>query len=564
MNPAMAKKLESIPPPDTGEFDETEKMVLQDVKSPGYHTRIHTGQVHKTRESLQYAALLYRTATASSIARGEAIIRRVLPLQDQDPASNTYGIWSWFLEEPLAQMSPPDWNWADFLAVPLLDVMQLSAQHVSLDLRAQILQAISHAAASIQRRDVKPDYTNIAIMGTYVTLAAARLLDSKDLRSYSDMRLKRLYDFTEHHGGFVEYNSPTYTIVALIELGRLKQVAPPGEATRMAESLYHTAWREIAQHFHFPSLQWAGPHSRAYSSLLSPDTLSLIEDSSGGRIKLFNATLGNSEHLSRDPLPIPNDLIEYFVSLEDAKELVKTFVEGDPSTMGTTYLHPGFALGSINHANLWNQARALLAHWRTADGPAYLQLRFLRDGYDFHAAQYAGVQKGGTALGIIRFAVDQGVHHPHFDRMTDGSFSATDLRVRFEFGGTGRGVVGNLPKSLDEPLLISHGNIQFRIEVPFARFGELTGRWEPGRDEQRTWYDVVLYTGTAKRFILPELDCAVVALLVSLNQEAPPTTVAEVESSENGITVTAAGMSIAASLRPAMQKELHASTNYQR
>ena len=37
------------------------------------------------------------------------IIGKVLSLQDTDPSSKTYGIWPWLLEEPLEQMSPPDW-----------------------------------------------------------------------------------------------------------------------------------------------------------------------------------------------------------------------------------------------------------------------------------------------------------------------------------------------------------------------------------------------------------------------------------------------------------------------
>lgn len=44
----------------------------------------------------------------------------------------------------------------------------------------------------------------------------------------------------------------------------------------LIEELYHLVWEDIALHFHAPSRQWAGPHSRCYSTLLKPATLSLL------------------------------------------------------------------------------------------------------------------------------------------------------------------------------------------------------------------------------------------------------------------------------------------------
>ena len=56
--------------------------------------------------------------------------------------------------------------------------------------------ALIHACRSIQQRDIKPGYTNIAIMGTLVTYLTGHLLDERDLQQYADMRLRRFYDYT--------------------------------------------------------------------------------------------------------------------------------------------------------------------------------------------------------------------------------------------------------------------------------------------------------------------------------------------------------------------------------
>ena len=50
------------------------------------------------------------------------------------------------------------------------------------------------------------------------------------------------------------------------------------------EALYRTAWDEIASHFHPPTRQWAGPHSRCYSTLLGRGTLALIQRATDGRV----------------------------------------------------------------------------------------------------------------------------------------------------------------------------------------------------------------------------------------------------------------------------------------
>ena len=153
-------------------------------------------------------------------ARAEEIIGRVVPLQDKDPASRTYGIWSWFMEEPAEarwrrrtgtgriSAAPSSCRWRSSIATafPKTWLEQVDA-------------AVIHAGNAIKRRDVQPGYTNIAIMGSYVTIVAGEQYGNQELREYGLARLKKFHDYSFHHGGFTEYNSPTYTVVALTETG---------------------------------------------------------------------------------------------------------------------------------------------------------------------------------------------------------------------------------------------------------------------------------------------------------------------------------------------------------
>ncbi|NJO03151.1 MAG: hypothetical protein HC880_17040 [Bacteroidia bacterium] len=155
--------------------------------------------------------------------RAFEVLATILAHQDTNPQRNTYGIWPYHLEEPLEKMITPDWNWADFIGVQLLDVYLNHREALPTQLREQVKEAIIHAARSIQKRDVQPGYTNIALMGAYVSYLTGYLFDLPDIQDYAEMRLKRFYDYTVRLGGFAEYNSPTYTRVALDELARMQQ-----------------------------------------------------------------------------------------------------------------------------------------------------------------------------------------------------------------------------------------------------------------------------------------------------------------------------------------------------
>ena len=73
-------------------------------------------------------------AYAAMGARAVAIVDQLLSLQDVDPFSRTYGIWSWYLEEPLSEMAPPDWNWADFCGARLAMILTYHADSLPAEL----------------------------------------------------------------------------------------------------------------------------------------------------------------------------------------------------------------------------------------------------------------------------------------------------------------------------------------------------------------------------------------------------------------------------------------------
>jgi hypothetical protein len=503
-------------------YSDEHSMLGLSWKGPDYHTRVPQGAwVHPTRESLDYALALLRSGR---IGQAAAIVSRVLSLQDTDPTSKTYGIWPWLLEEPLAEMDPPDWNWADFCGARLAQLLVEHSGDLPGDLIQDTRMALGHASASIFRRNVGPSYTNIAVMGAGVTLAAGELLNEPRFADYGRRRLRNLVEHTEQHGRFNEYNSPTYTVVTLAECERMLQLVGDPSARADAETLRRAAWQTIAEHYHPGTNQWAGPHSRAYSDWLDAGIAGYLSQRTGIEVCPHPAAVLRDRFEGTSSLPCPAGLVDRFRSpAREETELHSLFIrrEGrDDSTLGTTWMSDDACLGSVNRDNLWDQRRALLGYWRTEEDPAVvLRLRFLHDGRDFSSASVHSAQSGPRILTAIGLLTGMGDAHHHLDVPASGAFEAEDFRVRYQL--LGEGVAG---KELgDGRFELSAGSHRAVIHTTPGRFGKHELTWEMEQAEGRVCLDGVCYRGSPQRFDPAELgDVVVVAGLELLRTDQPP------------------------------------------
>jgi hypothetical protein len=490
-------------------------MVWDITHSPGYHTRIPDGtKTHSTRRALDYAVLLLDSGEPERRARAAQVIAKVLTLQEPEPTNRTYGIWPWFLEESLAQMSPPDWNWADFCGARLAEILIRHAEHLPPPLVEQVRTALGHAGWSIFRRNVGPGYTNISIMGGGVTLLAGEILDEPRLLDYGRRRLKDQLAHTAFHGSFNEYNSPTYTLVALDECERILELARDEAARAHAEALRRHAWQVIAEHWHPATSQWAGPHSRAYSDRL--------QEKSRERI-------ARRTHPPFDALSCPEEFRARFECLPEPEFAVRRRFIGHEdetrSTYGTTWFGGDACLASVNQETFWTQRRVLLGYWKTTAEPAVvLRLRFLHDGRDFASACVWNAQEGPRVLSAVGLVLNQGDFHPNLDRPERPCFTATDLRLRCELSGRGVSVE---PLGAGRYALRAGGHRAVLHTTP-GLFGDREVRWETGGDADRVFLDGVCHAGPATVFDLARVEEIRIVLGLELRSESQPASAAPI------------------------------------
>ena len=544
-----------------------------------YHSDVkEETKVHSTMASLNYAVALLDSRKPEFRERAFDVLRAVIALQDQNSASKTCGVFPYTLEEPLAtKKSPADRNWADFCAVPIISIINNHNDILPSDLKEKTKQALLLAAREIRMRDVRPDYTNISLMGLYVCYMTADMYNDHDLMVYARARLKSFYNCTLLNKGFLEYNSPAYFKLSLDEVLRLKEHVINQEDKSKLEFIYNTGWNIVARHYHQPSAQWSGPHGRAYSVLLAPATYNWLYTSSNGLV-----SPETPEGYSKDQNPIlrhhiPENLLPYFTKPKLPRMEIDTFIRGGQKIelnpmvsyqesdkgvwittkeiIGKSYLTKDFVLSSASQSCLWNQRRPLIAYWGTSQKPVSMQVRFLHDLYDYASANIFCTQDSTHVLGAINFTTNGGDRHVTIDVIKNGTIKATDLRLRFEFTGD-LSSISFRPADLKNRVVNgTSGKVNFRIELPVVKFGDYNGILTTGGDEKNKWIDFVIYSGAEKEFNFEKIKEAIVGFLVSVNDSKPnQSSPVKIQESGSYMNLSWNGLNVKALIKPYAEK----------
>lgn len=458
-------------------YDEDAHMMTEWRGENGYHSCIENRMVHSVAISLEYAYDLMVCDRAGDFDRAESIVRKVLPLQDTE--HDTYGIWPYYLEEPLEEMNTPDWNMADFNGKKLYQMLRDYGSRISGDLRLEMEMALEHACNSIMRRNMGPHYTNISIMGSYLTMAAGEYLQKEYLTEYALDRFRKAHDFMMETGAFQEYNSPSYTLIILSDLAAILHYVKSEEFRSLAKDLNDMAWRCLAKHYHYATKQWAGPHSRFYGMLQDNYLQIQIQRALDYRITLVPPIIesGLEKEVARGFFSLrswcPKKYICYFVGETEERFEYTRYVRSEKfgeNRIAASYVTPKYTLGTFDKAMFWNQQRSHISYFGTAEAPIYCDLKCLHDFYDYASGLSVTAQDRNLSLTVFGFCTDGGDAHPDLDLVKNGAIEAEDLRFRFEIGGTVEKI--HIMQESAESFRVDMEDCSIRITVPYAVFGD--------------------------------------------------------------------------------------------
>jgi hypothetical protein len=479
-----------------------------------YHSVLNpetTPTVHPIFPSSGYAYALLESEDDAYLPRACDILEKVISLQDTDRNRSTFGIWAYYYEEPLDQMAPPDWNMADFNGKKLLLAMKRHGHRLPEALKQKLMQALFNASDAIIKRNVGPSYTNIAVMGAFVTLVTGEVFGNQMYVEYGLDRIEKFYNYTKRLGTFEEYNSPTYTPIAIEELHSIYSESSIPKAKQLAEQLMDIAWKCIADHYHPGTKQWSGPHSRSYNTMLQKHTMSFIDRAI--------RPLAEGE-VEEERIRCPEPYISRFSVPEERMicEAVSVNEATGDKRWATTYMNEAVTLGTFSNFYMWNQRRNLLAYIAGGGEATYIQLRVLHNLRDFSSAVYTCAQDKLNVLFGLNFATNGGSWHPGLD-IINGRMMATDLRIRIEIGGN-LAHVSVLEEASSRPntIVIQIGKHRMSVQNLLDVFEGTAHSWSITQEDGKQFIDFVLYTGENREFDFHQMDKAALAFAFSITE----------------------------------------------
>jgi hypothetical protein len=513
--------------------------------------------VHALRPSLSYGVALLDTGDEAYRDRAYSVIDTVLGYQVRDSDSAVRGTWPYATEDARVDASRLDPNWAAFLGRELVYLLADHPDVLPDGLTSRVADALERAARCQLRRDVLPAYTNIAAMSAFVLVATGELLDDEELVGSGRRSLRELVGYTRYHDGFTEYNSPTYTVITLGEIGRMLGYFADATDRAHARVLNDYVWRSLATHYDPGTGTLAGPHSRAYDDALHDDEggislRSIVHAGTDGAygiedpadLAFFETDPPMDFNWHKTVLDCPDSYRTRFAAGgplfvrdrfydgagEDRPPSDLTPHEAPGPVEARTYLSPSFSLGSFTTSHCWGQRRPVVGYWGDRTEPHYLRVRCLRDGRDYLPAVLAVSQYANHIVGALSFLTD------YYDAAAGdsaaGSMRARSLRLRFEVGT-------EFTRSRDDiaveeadrtGALVRAGEVDVDVDVLAVDFepGAPAVSTGAGRDppavRESTWVDVVLYDGDERTVDLEALSAAVVVFGLSLRADDPART----------------------------------------
>jgi hypothetical protein len=344
------------------------------------------GTFHDGRGSIAYAEVLLRED--GDIATVERILRNVAAMQELRPHDAHYGNFRWLQEDA----GVTDLNAVEFILDGLNALVRdLAAddgrRHDGADGVIELIHdMMALGLEEIDRLDVHPSYTNIALSDICNSVMGGEALGDRSFVERGRRRLEEWFEYTNRSGAPHEYNSPTYIAVDIMRMAALAEATRDPEIAFKARVAEERLWLHVAAHYHPQLAQLAGPHARSYRDGWT---------GAGGYLKLLLWKLLGDGNLRRMTPYFPKGREEGFTGvgratlhcpgyvLDALRNKRFPFTSRECADAGrsielTTHMRESYALGSATVSygvgeppEPWPQPNGLLLYTGRDEAPGY-------------------------------------------------------------------------------------------------------------------------------------------------------------------------------------------------
>lgn len=283
------------------------------------------GNFHVTRDAARLVRRLVENGTDEDLERAVPILNAVLSCQERDSSNPHFGNFYWMAEDS----EVVDLNAVSFTLAEIIPLLLDSRERLS---RAAVLSgegtalirrvedSVRIALDAVVRLDVLVGYTNIAMFDIANCMLGGELLQDRALSTRATAKLEEWISHTNRAGHPLEFNSPTYTPIALRTLDGIAQRYADSSIGVLAKVMSTRIALSVALHLHRETGRWAGPHGRSYYNAVTSGTTQreseLFEEFTTGRYRALNGLIdgrrSGSFVLERTTYAETIDLWSYF------------------------------------------------------------------------------------------------------------------------------------------------------------------------------------------------------------------------------------------------------------
>ena len=364
-------------------------------------TETDHGRFHVTRDGARLAHRLIANGCERDLERAVPILEAVLAAQELDAADPHAGNFYWMAEDSdVVDLNAVSFILADL--IPMLadypDRIDRAERCAGGSLRSRLTEAVRAGLEATRRLDVHPGYTNIVMFDIHNTLLGGELLGDRELLERGRRKLEEFIALTNRGGHPFEFNSPTYTPIALRTLDAIAERCSDRTVRILAETMASRIALSIALHLHPQTGRWAGPHGRSYTDAVSSGVT--------GREEKMSALFADGTH----------SWLHALTDVDRPDMEVTECISPEQDFAMTTWLSRSFSLGTAA-SPFHSQSNVVIGYYRRSpDSPSdVFYTRYLTDdkwyGDFYHPTDrsnsrnlldeglFRGVQERGSLIG---------------------------------------------------------------------------------------------------------------------------------------------------------------------
>lgn len=225
--------------------------------------------VHLVPPSAFYALGLLLRDGPDDRARAEQTLRALLAQQYDEPGTDWHGTFARFAEWPhpepgAVEFDGYDPNWRQFVGTAFALVLDEAEDRLAPDLASALQRAVLLAVEGEPAHRVKPSYSNIALLRSWLDVWAGVRTDDVERAAAGELLAGKVVGRFAKAGTFDEYQSPTYYGVDLYALGLWRQRSRSALMQEAGVHLEAALWRDLGELFHAGLGNLCGPWDRSY------------------------------------------------------------------------------------------------------------------------------------------------------------------------------------------------------------------------------------------------------------------------------------------------------------